>query len=198
MKRLRIISTEEWKRKAVTEALGENGTDFTALANMVLDANRRQASMVASTAEREAYMEKRGLEYKKSPVQPVTWSAEEINGLADYCATKSETFNREEWLGYIGNKKKVWVVNFGLSGLPIHNEELTVIQRHVDSDEFGDDIFGFEHGVDYLVEAETPSHAEELVTDWFENWQLLRTKLASADAVTTYNVAKEAIAAVSK
>jgi hypothetical protein len=192
------ISEEESKRRPVTEALGESGTNFTALANLILDDNRQQAERVASTAQHEAWMAKRGLEYTKAPVEPVKWSAEEINGLADFCATKGETFNREEWFAYLGNLKKVWVVNFSLSGLPLSNDEGTVVQRRVDDEDFGDDYMGFANGVDYLVEAETPGNAEELLTEWLDKWELKRTRLAQAHVVTEFHEAIAAIECVTK
>lgn len=172
----------ENKRQDIAEALGENGTDFIALANLILDENREYAKAAAENAE----MAKSSPKGVRAPQLFLgrNWSPEEINGLAKFCATQGPTFNREEWFTYLGNQKKIFVVNFRLGGLPSSNEDGTLIQQYSDDDDISD------NGVDYLVEAETPNHAEKLVTAWLEKWQLTTTKLASANGIEEFQERK--------
>jgi len=166
------------KKKDITAALGASGTDFTALANLILDENRTYAEQAAEDAA----------EATKHPDHvPLAgcfrnWSPEELSRLADLYATQSTTFNRGEWFAYLGNKKKVWVVTISSGYLPQINEEGTVVQRF-----FEDDVTG----VDLLVQAETPGHANELLIKWFEKYQWTRTKLADADEIEEFEIRQE-------
>ena len=176
------------KKQDVTAALGESGTNFLALANLILNENRRYAAEDAAGAVSLRFL---ATLPATSPTRPRlhwerNWSPEEISGLADFCATQSNTFNREEWFAYLGNAKKIFVVNFGLR-LPVSNEAGTVINRGNEESDV------LENGTDFLVQAETPEHANELFTELLEQYQLIQTTIADADVTVEFNNRKAEI-----